>query len=272
MIGGQRNDPCCNCFQISTRPLAIPDQDLDAVAALRAIDDDRARERILGQHLLRQGGETMRTFAKIDRSRRQQDASSGGNIDHVRDADARTARNTAVSCVASSMPAATRTTAPASLTSITGAARPWNRCRRYGLGHDRNEPACHGLRSFCRRCRHRLPHRASPTEYLLRTNLPAPSHLGHTPSRNQGLRDNLCLLFRRPATSAARSGQQLNPPKFTLRVIANVKHKDSSKPLASSKSSTSRTAIKGGRQSSAYGSAAVGINCQSHDIMAGVLL
>jgi hypothetical protein len=51
-------------------------------------------------------------------------------------------------------------------------------------------------------------------------------------------------------------------PKFTLRVIANVKHKDSSKPLASSKSSTSRTAIKGGRQSSAYPASASLMICR----------
>ena len=73
----------------------------------------------------------MYALAEINWPRRQQDASSGGDVDHVRDADARTAaRNTAVSCVASSTPAATRTTAPASSTSITGAAREC--CRRIG--------------------------------------------------------------------------------------------------------------------------------------------
>src|SRR5208282_1820958 len=64
----------------------------------------------------------MRTFTKINRPRGQQDPRSGGNVDHVRDADARTARNTVVNWAASSMPDTTRTTAPASLTSITGAA------------------------------------------------------------------------------------------------------------------------------------------------------
>jgi hypothetical protein len=176
----------------------------------------------------------------------------GGQINELK-LSTRRGRSTAVNCVASSMPAATLTTAPASLTSITGAARGAVAGGMASVTVGTNErTACHGLRSFCRRCRHPLPHRASPIEYLLGTNLPAPSHLGHTPSWNQGLRDNLCLLSRRPATPAARSGQQLNPPKFTLRVIARVKHKDSSKPFASSKSSTSRTAIKEGRQSSAY--------------------
>src|ERR1700674_4905665 len=74
----------------------IPDQYLQAVAALGAIDDHRARERILGQHLLRQGSERVCTFAKINWPRRQQDASANRDIDHDRDAEARTARNTAV--------------------------------------------------------------------------------------------------------------------------------------------------------------------------------
>ena len=78
-------------------------------------------ERILSQHLLRQGGESVCTFAEVDRTRRQQDPSANRNIDHDRDAEARTARNTAVNCAASSMPGETRTTAPASLTSISGA-------------------------------------------------------------------------------------------------------------------------------------------------------
>lgn len=58
----------------------------------------------------------MCTFAKINRPRGQQNPCASGNVDHVRDADARTARNTAVNWAASSMPDATRTTAPASLT------------------------------------------------------------------------------------------------------------------------------------------------------------
>src|SRR5208283_3107054 len=77
---------------------------------------------VFGQHLLRQSGMSMRTFTKIHRPRGRQDPRSGGNVDHVRDADARTARNTVVNRAASSMPDTTRTTAPASLTSITGAA------------------------------------------------------------------------------------------------------------------------------------------------------
>src|SRR6476659_4862499 len=100
----------------------VPDQYLQAVAALGAIHYHRASERILGQHRLRQGGERMCTFAKINGPRRQQHASSSGDIDHDREAEARTARNTAVNWAASSMPDETRTTAPASLTSIPDAA------------------------------------------------------------------------------------------------------------------------------------------------------
>src|SRR6202030_3098691 len=90
-------------------------------------------------------------------------------------------------------------------------------------------------------------------EYLLRTDLPPPRNLGHTRSWNQGLRDDPCLLIRRPAPPPARSRQNLNSPESTLRVIANVKHKDSSKPSASAKSTTSGEAIKQGHRSHAYG-------------------
>src|ERR1700720_3355030 len=93
---------------------------------------------------------------------------------------------------------------------------------------------------------------ASPAEYLLRTDLPPPRHLGYPRSRNQGLRDDPCLLIRRPAPPAARSRQNLNSPESNLRVIANVKHKDSSKPSASAKSTTCGEAIKQGHQSHAY--------------------
>ena len=63
----------------------------------------------------------LRIIAEIDRPRRQQNARSGWDGDHGRDADARTARSTAVNCAASSTPGTTRTTAPASLTSMTAA-------------------------------------------------------------------------------------------------------------------------------------------------------
>src|SRR5580692_4678403 len=102
------------------KPAGIPDQYLHAVASLAAPDDNRATERVFGQYLLRQSGKSMCALAEINWSRGQQDACTGGNADHVRDAEARTARNTAVNR-APSMPQATRTTAPASLTSIAGA-------------------------------------------------------------------------------------------------------------------------------------------------------
>ena len=87
-----------------------------------AANSTGAGERILGQYFLRQRGKSVRTFAEIDRPRGQQDPCASGNANHVRDADARTARSTAVNWAASSMPEATHTTAPASLTSIAGAA------------------------------------------------------------------------------------------------------------------------------------------------------
>ena len=101
----------------------------------------------------------MCTFAEVDRPGCQQHASSSGDIDHVRDADARTARNTAVRWAASSMPEETRTTAPVSSTSIPGAqTRALQHCRRNGFAHDRNEagaspsvPAASSSRGMVRR-------------------------------------------------------------------------------------------------------------------------
>ena len=52
----------------------IPDQYLDPVATLAAVDDHSAGERILGQHLLRQRGKSMGTFAGINRPRGQQES------------------------------------------------------------------------------------------------------------------------------------------------------------------------------------------------------
>src|SRR5208283_2329688 len=82
--------------------------------------DNRATERVFGQHLLRQSSKSMCALAEINWPRGQQDACAGGHVDHVRDSEARTARNTTVNR-APSMPQVTRTTAPASLTSMAGA-------------------------------------------------------------------------------------------------------------------------------------------------------
>ena len=99
-------------------PLDMSVEELTTDAAERPSFEDR---QIAVGAILRQGGERMCTFAKINRPRRQQDASSSRDIDHDREAEARTARNTAVNWAASSMPDETRTTAPASLTSIPDA-------------------------------------------------------------------------------------------------------------------------------------------------------
>jgi hypothetical protein len=59
-------------------------------------------------------------IAKIHGLCNLQNADAGWNTDHVWEADARTARNTAVRWVVLSMPDTTRTAASASLTSIIG--------------------------------------------------------------------------------------------------------------------------------------------------------
>jgi hypothetical protein len=97
------------------------------------------------------------------------------------------------------------------------------------------------------------PRRAPPAEYLLGTNLPSPSHLRYARARSQSLCNDPRLVLRGPAAATAGTGQDLNPPKPTLRVILNVKHNDSSKPSASGESTISGPAVKQGRQSSAYG-------------------
>jgi indole-3-acetate monooxygenase len=69
-------------------------------------------------------------------------------------------------------------------------------------------------------------------------------------ARRPGRRSEWLRLPRR--VTPARPRQDLNPPISALRVIANVKHKDSSKPSASAKSSTAREVIEQGHQSTAY--------------------
>src|SRR5215212_10015266 len=111
---------------------AVPDQDLHPVAALGAVDNDRTRKRILSEHFLRQGGEAVATSAEVNRPRRQQNARASRDGDHGRSTEARTARSTAVSW-ASSRPGTTHTTAPASLTSITGLADAAGAASRTGM-------------------------------------------------------------------------------------------------------------------------------------------
>ena len=56
----------------------------------------------------------------------------------------------------------------------------------------------------------------------------------------------------RLAQIMARQGVIIDTPKGTLRVVVSVKHKDSSKPVASAKGTTSGQGIIQGRRSSAY--------------------
>src|SRR4051812_43112145 len=60
------------------------------------------------------------------------------------------------------------------------------------------------------------------------------------------------LLVHRPTAATARTRQNLDTSKGALRVVISVKHKHSSKPVASTKETTSGRRFKQGRQSSAY--------------------
>ena len=193
----------------------------------------------------------MCTFAKINRPRRQQDASASRHVDHDRKADARTARNTAVNWAASSMPEENRTTAPED--PLRRRRRALNRCSRNGLAHDRNEAGRCRRRRFPGRTRQVLEHRTSPAEHLLRTDLPPPRNLRHTATWNQGLCDDPCLLIRRPAPPAAGSVRTSTRRKspFASSLTSNITIARS--PLPQAKSSTSGKATKQGHQSTAYG-------------------
>jgi len=46
------------------------------------------------------------------------------------------------------------------------------------------------------------------------------------PDRKTRGADGSSLLRRRPSSPAARSGQQINPPETTLRIVRNFVHKD----------------------------------------------
>ena len=69
---------------------------------------------------------------------------------------------------------------------------------------------------------------------------------------HQGLRDNPCPLSSADQRRRHGPRENLNASVFTLRVIVNVKHKDSSMPSASSKSSSSGRVIEQGYQRHAY--------------------
>ena len=133
MIGGQRNEPGCSCFQISTGAARVPQKDLHPVGALRTKDDDRARERSFRENLRYQSSEPVGSLPKIRRLHCQRHARPGRDLDHRRGADARTARSTSV-IMALSISDAIRTTAPASLTSIAAGyvrhSRPWHQALR----------------------------------------------------------------------------------------------------------------------------------------------
>ncbi len=101
------------------------------------------------------------------------------------------------------------------------------------LGHDRHKRRHRITRQgrFTQRCRlARLLGLMPPAKQLLWMELPPPRHIRYPHAGNQRLRNDLRLLRRRPGSPAARSGQQLNPPETTLRVVRNFVHKDKRSP------------------------------------------
>jgi len=106
--------------------------------------------------------------------------------------------------------------------------RKWNRRARSAFGDDSAEPPP----------TRRLPASGSP-------------------------RQSAPCLLRRPAASTGRPRQDFNPPKSTLRVIIGVRHRDSSKPVASGESITSASVIKQRCRSTAYGAAGEGVVVES---------
>jgi hypothetical protein len=91
-----------------------------------------------------------------------------------------------------------------------------------------------------------------PAKQLLRMELPPPGHIRYPHARTQCLRYDLRLLRRRPRSPTARSGQQLNPPETTLRVVRNVVHKDK-EALPSNPPSIFMPDMEERRRNTAYG-------------------
>src|SRR6185312_5089241 len=175
---------------------------------------------------------------------------AGGNADHDRDAEARTAHNTAVNWLPSCCPPTRRTTAPASFTSITGAdGRAPRRCDRDVFGDNRHKPR--SPRSG-RLLRDRDPRLAPPAKELLRRKLPTSRDVGYPSPRRQALLDNPRLILRRPAATPLRARQELEPPETNLRVVVNVQHNYRAKPHPSGKPSTVESRAEEWPPSTAY--------------------
>jgi hypothetical protein len=150
------------------------------------------------------------------------------------------------------MPQPTRTTAPASLTPMTGAPDATGDMDSVTIG---TKPAAVEVGVRTRHLRNIATCRTPPRKVLLWTHLPAARHFRHTSSWHQRLLDDPRLLLRGPTTTTARSRQHLNPSESTLRVVIinNVEHSDSSKPIALSQTSIATSGMEEGRWSTAYG-------------------
>ena len=186
----------------------------------------------------------MGPFPEINRPRRQQHAHAGGNGDHAPPADARTARSTDVS-KALSMPGRTRTTAPATSTSIAGPRTISG--AGAGAAGDTAGSAKIGTKSGTGRLATVPPtgsaskpahaaRRHPNTCCELRCHCRATSD---TTAPGAIASATICALFsadrrrRRPGPV-----QHLNPAVLRLQVILAVKHSVSSKLPASSKPTT----------------------------------
>ena len=102
--------------------------------------------------------------------------------------------------------------------------RALNRRSRNGFAHDRNEAGrCRRCR-FPRHARQVLAHRASPAKDLCE-QICKRRATSDTRAPVEGLRDNPCLLIRRPAPPAARPRENLNASvlPFASSLTSNIR-------------------------------------------------
>ncbi len=120
MTAGHLNAPSSSAFQSITRPVPSQAISLNPVSTAGAEHDDRPGKRILPKGLSRERSQSLRTLAKVDGFRGNQDPCSRADSDHG--ATALRAPMTVLTNTGSA-PARTRTMMPAVRISI-GAAAP----------------------------------------------------------------------------------------------------------------------------------------------------
>jgi hypothetical protein len=142
------------------------------------------------------------------------------------------------------MPQETRTTAPAGLTSMAGAVDAPGGAVSVTIGTKATPPG--SLFRVAASEYHGAPHTATqtPVADTPASDAPLPIHALLVPASRQQSAPS------RPQTSAD-DAQDFNSPKAALRVdlrvIVNVVHSDSSKPLASRRTSIAAPAMEEGR-------------------------